>query len=257
MKSSPVYSILSVLMLLFLFCPSEWGEARAADGKVFVLCYHSFLDNKRFDGNVPLGELKAQLDLLRGKGFRFVSYTDLQKGTVTGAKNALVVIDDGNQSVLQAYRTVFKPRNIKPMLAIYPNIIGKKAYALTWDQLKELSDDGCGIAAHGFYHLILNRDLYEKDRKAFVKEIFGPKEYLERRLNTTVTAYVYPNGVRADITKETVREAGYSCAFIIEWGQVLCPLKFNRDPYELPRYMIYKSNWDMISSAIIRAAEAR
>jgi hypothetical protein len=75
---------------------------------------------------------------------------------------------------------------------------------------------------------------------------------LEKRLNVKVTAFVYPNGVRSDITKKTVKDAGYRYAFTVVWGPVFCPLNENRDPYELPRYMVYQNNWAMISNSILK-----
>ena len=38
----------------------------------------------------------------------------------------LCCIDDGNRSVGRAYREVLAPMGIKPLLAIYPNIIGRR-----------------------------------------------------------------------------------------------------------------------------------
>lgn len=230
------------------------SRAAAAPGKVFVLCYHSFLGNGRFDHDVSIPELASQLDFLKGKGFSFVTFSELSKGTVTGTKNVLVVIDDGNQSVYQAYHEVFKPRNIRPMLAIYPNVIGKKSYALTWERLGELADGGCDIAAHGYYHMLMNQKYYDENREEFIHEITGPKEVLEKRLNRKITAFVYPNGVRADITKKILREAGYSYAFTINWGALLSPLALNKDLLELPRYMVLKGNWGMISGSIAKAS---
>ena len=230
----------------------------AADQKVFVLCYHTFLGNKRFAGDISMQELRSQMDYFQSKGFHFVSYADLLKGSVTGTQNLLLVIDDGNQSAYPAYQEILKPRHIKPMLAIYPSIIGKKSYALTWEQLKELSKDGCDIAAHGYYHELMNQKFYDKDKKGFLKEIYDSKETLEKKLNIKVTAYVYPNGVRCDMAKKTLKEAGYSYAFTITWGPVLSPLPLNKDRYELSRYMIWrdheKENWRMISATILKAS---
>jgi len=111
-------------VVLVVFCSFvQWGEAGAADSRVFVLCYHSFHGNNRFDYDISLEELASQMDFLSTKGFRFVSYADLVEGAVTGKKNVLVVIDDGNQSVYQAFHEVLKPRGIWPVLGIYPNII--------------------------------------------------------------------------------------------------------------------------------------
>jgi peptidoglycan/xylan/chitin deacetylase (PgdA/CDA1 family) len=236
------------LSLIVLNC------AHAADQKVFVLCYHSFLGNKRFAGDVSMQELRVQMDYFKDKGFQFVSFSDILKGTVKGSHNILIVIDDGNESVYRAYHDVFKPRHIKPVLAIYPGIIGKKSYALTWEQLKELSQDECDIASHGFYHLHLNQKLYDKDKSAFMKEINGSKEFLEKKLNVKVVAMAYPNGIQSEITKKMLKEAGYKCAFTIKWGPLLSPLSINKDPYELPRYMIYQNNWGMISNSILKTS---
>jgi peptidoglycan/xylan/chitin deacetylase (PgdA/CDA1 family) len=199
-------------------------------------------------------ELRGQMDFFKEKGFQFVSLSDILKGTVKGSHNILIVIDDGNESVYRAYYDIFKPRHIKPVLAIYPGIIGKKSYALTWEQLKRLSQDGCDIASHGFYHLHLNQKLYDQDKSAFIKEINGSKEFLEKKLDVKILAMAYPNGIQSEITRKTLKEAGYKCAFTIKWGALLYPLSANKDPFELPRYMIYQNNWGMISNSLVKAA---
>jgi len=259
MNRHRLLTYIPALVLVILLClAGGWDPAYTADQKVFVLCYHSFLGNKRFGGDISMQELRSQMDYFQSKGFHFISFADLLEGSVTGTQNLLLVIDDGNQSVYPAYQEILKPRHIKPMLAIYPSIIGKKSFALTWDQLKELSKDGCDIAAHGYYHELMNQKFYDKDKKGFLREIYDAKETLEKNLNKKITAFVYPNGVRADITKKTLKDAGYSYAFTITWGPVLSPISLNKDPYELSRYMIWrdheKENWRMISGAILKAS---
>jgi peptidoglycan/xylan/chitin deacetylase (PgdA/CDA1 family) len=240
-----------VLAALVLALP---GSAPAAENRAYVLCYHSFLGNK-FPSDITMDEFRSQLEFMKSKGFTFITYTDLVKGTVTGSQNILVVIDDGNHSVLQAYHEILKPLGIKPLLAIYPNIISKKPYALTWEQLNALRKEGCEIAAHGYYHELMNEKFYNKDKKEFIHEITGSKATLEKMLpGAKVTAFVYPNGVRAEITKKILRESGYAYAFTIQWGAALSPLVENRDPLEIPRYMIMKGNWKMISSAILKSS---
>ena len=244
-------SALIVLAALLAFIPATLS---AAENKVFALCYHSFLGNK-FPSDIPLEEFSSQMAFLKSRGFGFVSYADLVNGTVSGTRNILVVIDDGNHSVLRAYREVMKPMGIRPLLAVYPNIIGRKSYALTWEQLDGLRKGGCDIAAHGYYHELMNREFYERDPRQFVREIARSKETLEEKLpGLKVSAFVYPNGVRADITKKVLREEGYACAFTINWGATVSPLARNRDVLELPRYMVMKGNWNMISSAILKAS---
>ncbi|HVN71465.1 MAG TPA: polysaccharide deacetylase family protein [Desulfomonilia bacterium] len=247
------YTTFTLVLLSFFFYPG-WRDVSAADQKAFVLCYHSFLGNKHFAGDVSLQDLRAQMDFFKNKGFHFASFADILKGTLTGTQNILIVIDDGNESVFKAYHDIFKPLHIIPILAIYPSIIGKKSYALTWDQLNELSQDGCDIASHGYYHLLMNDKLYLKDKTSFDREIYSSKKLLEEKLHKKVSIFVYPNGVRSDITKRTLKDAGYSYAFTITWGTLLSPMSLNKDPLELPRYMLYQNNWKMIESVILKAS---
>ncbi len=254
MRTDKYSAYLLVVALLCSFSLLGWSDAHATQDKVFALCYHSFLGNKRFAGDISLHDLMTQMDFFRDRGFRFVTLAETLNGSVKGSRNILVVIDDGNESVYRAYHDIFKPRHIQPVLAIYPNIIGKKAYAMTWEQLMELSRHGCEIASHGYYHLHLNQELYDRDKEAFIKEIKGSKELLEKKLKVKVLAMAYPNGIHGEITKKILKEAGYRCAFTIRWGALNSPMAANKDPFELPRYMVYQDNWGMISNSILKAA---
>jgi peptidoglycan/xylan/chitin deacetylase (PgdA/CDA1 family) len=209
----------------------------SARADLYVLCYHSFLGKTNVPYDFTLEELKAHLDYFKQKGFRFVSYRDLMAGAVSGKKNILVSIDDGNHSVFKAYHEVFKPMGIKPLLAIYPNIIGKKDYVMNWAQLKSLVDDGCDIAAHGYFHLKLNKKLYEQNRRDFLQEITKSKKMLEEKLGITITSFAYPFGLAIEETEKALRDAGYKTGFTIVGKAMHLPLERN-NAYMLPRFML-------------------
>ncbi len=207
---------------------------------VRVLCYHTFRDADTIY-NFTLRELRDQVDFLKRNGFTFVSAGDVAAGRVKGNKNVLVTIDDGNVSVYRAYREVLKPYGIRPLLAIYPNVIGKKTYALSWEQLAELMRDGCDIAAHGYYHNLLTDKGYEKDPRSFHKEIVDSKRMLEEKLKTRVDFFVYPFGASSERAVRMVRDAGYRLAFTIRPGALGVPV--SKSPHELPRYMLTRPTW--------------
>lgn len=228
--------------------------AKGHDGLVFVLAYHSFLGTGRYPTDVSLAELKSHLDMLKERNYRFVGYDDIEKGRIVGARNILITIDDGNSTVHRAYRTVFRPLGIKPLVAIYPHVIGKQRYALTWEQLGELAGEGCEIASHGYYHYRLDRSLYETRPEAFFREIVISKAFLETRLLRKVRVFVYPYGIHSAPAMSAIEGSGYTSAFTIQWGGVHSPLMGNDDRYELPRYMIVRGNWSLIFSHIERRA---
>ena len=123
------------------------------------------------------------MERLKERSLRFVTMADIERGLVSGPRNVLVCIDDGNRSVMRAYREVLAPMGIKPLLAIYPNIIGRRKYALGWDELRALAAGGCEIAAHGFFHLHVNDKLYARNRRYFMDEIHKSKRVLEEKMD--------------------------------------------------------------------------
>ncbi len=229
----------------------------SARAELYVVCYHSFLGRTSVPYDFSIEELKAHLTYFKQRGFTFVSYRDLLSGNITGKKNILVTIDDGNHSVYKAYHEVFKPMGIKPLLSIYPNIIGKKEYAMNWLQLKNLASDGCDIAAHGYFHLKLNKQLYQEKRSDFLQEINKSKKILEEKLGISITSFVYPFGLAIEESEKALRDAGYTTGFTIVSKPVRLPLSANGNPYKLPRFMFTRSLASSNIAYIARHAGAK
>lgn len=243
MKTAPL------VFSLFLLTSGR-GESRG----VQVLCYHGFQTNKnRF--SFLLNEVKSQLEFLQRRGFRFVTFSEIRSGNISGKMNLLVTVDDGNRSVYDAYFRLFKPMKIKPLLAIYPAITGREKYALTWEQLKRLSREGCEIAAHGYSHRYLNSRLYHRERDIFKREIFYSKELLERKLGKSVEIFVYPYGVKSPEAVKALKSAGYRYAFTVENGTMSLSSAGGDSLYMLPRYMITRGTGRLYLEKIAMKAE--
>ncbi len=235
-------------MLLFLPDYSFCGQ------KVFVLCYHSFLSKKNISTDLSPEELKMQLDTLKNSGFNFITVADFVNNKIEGKKNVLITIDDANGSVLKVYREIFKPYGIKPLLAVYPAIISRQKYAMTWEQLQELAADGCEIAAHGYFHEKINQRFYDKSKSRFLFEIEHSKKVLEDKFQKPVTIFVYPFGLRSPITIETLKANGFNYGFTIDGGGVSLPFANPEQRYEIPRYMMTQSTWKSTIAKIIKKA---
>ena len=236
-------AVLAMVLGSMVFCPL----LLSAQAKVFALCYHTFKGDPRIATDISQEELRSHVRTLKEKGFTFVSFDDIRNNRVAGTKNILFTIDDGNVTAYRVYQEILKPAGIKPLLAIYPNIIGKKKYVMNWDQLRELSADGCECAAHGYYHLFVNQKLYDKDRQGFMKEIVLSKKILGSKLGRPIDVFVYPFGVRSPITVETIRQTGYRYAFTIDWGEIAVG---TQDTFELPRFMLTRNAWKGILNEI-------
>jgi peptidoglycan/xylan/chitin deacetylase (PgdA/CDA1 family) len=105
---------------------------------------------------------------------------------------------------------------------------------LTWEQVKEMSDNGITFGAHTLNHTMLTKIPLEDARK----EISGSKRVLEEKIQKPVKYFAYPYGTETDYNediKNIVRESGYACAltFIAGYGD------HNSDIFTLGRMALY------------------
>ncbi len=229
--------ILIVLVYIFSMI-SVMGE-----GKVFVLAFHTFLGNEKIDLDIDTKKLKLEMEELQKQGFKFVSMEEVKKNSIYGNKNLLITIDDGHKTVLKAYNEVLKPMKIKPVLGIYPEIIGISKSFMTWEDIINLSNDGVYIATHGYRHLKMNDKLYKENKKLFEEEIVKSKQIIKEKIGKDVDTFIYPYGIKSKIAKDYLKKSGYKYAFTINWGTVVLPINKNGDLFELPRYMYTKKEW--------------
>jgi len=228
--NNKIIKIIASLILFLAFAAPSYSEG------VYILCYHAFLERKD-PYSFSKEQFKDQLTRLKNSGFTFVAYEDVINNRIKGNKNILVSIDDGNHTVYQTYYSILKPMGIKPLLGIYPAIINRMHYAMTWDQIKELAADGCYIASHGYHHMFLSEKYYKQDPISFKKEIYLSKKILEEKLNRKIDTMIYPFGVTSDTAISELKNAGYKYGLTIEpKGE---PLPFNNN-FRIHRYLMTK-----------------
>ncbi|MBX7056978.1 MAG: polysaccharide deacetylase family protein [Leptospirales bacterium] len=246
----------TALAVLLLAAPVAANPpASSQEGaRVYVLCYHTFLGRSGEYDTSPQ-EFGRQMDELATLGYRFVSYPEMLAGQVSGSRNVLISIDDGNRSLLSVYQNVLRRHSIKPLLFIYPGIIDKADYALTFPELKNIQSQGASFGSHGYFHLFLNQKTHDRSPTAFHDEFHRSKRILQERLGiANVDVFAFPFGVTSDLARAELRRAGYRYAFTIFHGQVRVPLDQNSDPLRLPRYMVTKESWRLISGILRRNA---
>ncbi|MBN1163417.1 MAG: polysaccharide deacetylase family protein [Candidatus Krumholzibacteriota bacterium] len=109
--------------------------------------------------------------------------------------------------------------------------------AMTWDQLRELNDNGIEIGAHSVSHPIFSN--IDEDRLR--REVNGAKEMIENQLQTEVITFGAPGrGILTPpdrqrfttLLTQTVKGSGYSFSTMYHWG-----LAYERDfdPYRIER----------------------
>lgn len=214
-------------------------------GQVMVLCYHTFLSKPSIYTDFSPREFEGHLAAITNMGYRFVSWDEIQSGTVSGRSNLLLTIDDANSSIREV-DDIMDRYGIRPVVYIYPAIIGKVWWALRWDELRAYLKKGWSMGGHGYNHMFVNQKLFDQDNKQFMREVYLSRTSLERNLSNTVITYAYPFGVSAPVTVEHLKKAGWKYAFSLRNGALSVPLTMNNNPYDLPRYMVTRQAWPYI-----------
>ena len=127
-----------------------------------VLCYHIVEAPSAPRMKIDRETFRQHLRYLEMTGYNVIPLKHLYE-FVAGKrasipKNAVVItIDDGWRSTYTEAWPELKKRNFPFTVFVYPNIIGKTSNALTWAQIKEMSDDGVDIQSHALTHPFLTK----------------------------------------------------------------------------------------------------
>jgi peptidoglycan/xylan/chitin deacetylase (PgdA/CDA1 family) len=107
--------------------------------------------------------------------------------------------------------------------------------AMTWNEIKELSDHGIEIGGHTWTHAFLP-DLPDEQLR---EELAGSRSLLEQKIGRPVNTFAYPNGLEEDVTervRDAVAAAGYEAAAVATVPAPRAPFDLMRigrwSPYE-------------------------
>ncbi|AEJ19147.1 polysaccharide deacetylase family protein [Gracilinema caldarium] len=235
----------SVLLLLLLFIIAPWTFS--ANNQVIILVYHTFLGAHTSSLDFSKEEFIQQLDKIAQYGFHWVSLDDAVAGNVQGSKNIVMTIDDGNHSVPSVVTDVLLPRHIVPTLFISAKLAERSKFAFRPEVVKQLSDLGCIIGAHGFTHQYVTKKAFESDPQRSRDEIEKPGPLISQWTGKAVPYFALPFGASSDEARQLLIKAGYSYAFLAK--SHIVPVDFTDpqlDHYAVPRTIVYRWNINQI-----------
>ena len=238
----------TILALLFSAAPlsaKRFGDASDPDGAT-VLCYHiveSPLDSRM---EISRDTFRQHLQYLEMTGYNVIPLRHLYE-YVTGRRSSLppnpvvITIDDGWRSTYTEAYPELKKRGFPFTVFIYPQIIGKTATALTWDQIREMAKNGGDIESHSLSHPFLTRrrhaDLADDKYYAWLqKELVESKRILEKQTGNKVEFIAYPYGDYDHVLAHIVGKAGYTAALTCDFGKVIK----GSDPLRMRRFVVDK-----------------
>jgi peptidoglycan/xylan/chitin deacetylase (PgdA/CDA1 family) len=187
--------------------------------------------------NVSPQSFEKQMSFLKNNAYQVISLDEYVQGSRAGKKfshkTVVITFDDGYLDNYTNAFPVLKKYHFPATIFVIPDFMGAKNL-LTWDQIKEMSQNGITIGSHTRHHVYLPRLTKEQIKD----EIIGSKSFIERRLGVPVYYLSYPTGGFTEEIKAITALAGYKAAFTTNRGDD----RYNIDPYELDR--IHVNNWD-------------
>jgi peptidoglycan/xylan/chitin deacetylase (PgdA/CDA1 family) len=247
-KTMTARVFLATSIVLFTSFPAlahrqvETGDRAGA----FVLCYHIVESPADPRMEISRDAFRQQMEYLEMTGYNVIPLRHLYE-YVSGSRtelprNAVVItIDDGWRSTYTEAYPELKKRAWPFTVFIYPNIIGRTASALSWHQIKEMSENGADIQSHSFSHPFLTRRRQIMlDDTAYATwlqhELLDSKRLIEKHTGQTVEFLAYPYGDYDHRLAATVGKAGYAAALTCDFGKVVK----GSDPLRMKRFVIDK-----------------
>lgn len=234
----------SLLIAVIVAAALQLGSAHAAGPAVVVLVYHRLGPVRSDSMTVTTEHFKQQLKLLCENHYsviplaRLVAWR-LGKTPAPPARSVVLTFDDGHESVYQYARAVIAENRLPVTLFIYPSCISNASYALTWDQLSELTSTPLfAVESHTYWHPNFKQESKKLDEGAYKKfvdvQLRRSRDVLEERLHRPIDLLAWPFGIYDPFLISRATAAGYQAAFTID-----CRAATMADPVmALPRCLV-------------------
>jgi peptidoglycan/xylan/chitin deacetylase (PgdA/CDA1 family) len=204
-----------------------------------ILVYHYVDAAPPFDGpiaddlTVRTHEFEAQMAYLTENGYSTVTLEQIYRAmageTQLPPRPVALTFDDGG---LDNYTVAFPELEARGFVATFfviTGAVGEQGH-MTWDQLRDMQQNGMGIGSHTVKH----PDLREVDDARLQTELADSRAAILRELGVAPPALCYPGGKYDTRIVEAAYNAGYLLAVTTRVGSELRP----EDVYQWPRVTV-------------------
>jgi peptidoglycan/xylan/chitin deacetylase (PgdA/CDA1 family) len=208
-----------------------------------ILCYHGVAPSTAAEDpdflRVHPDRFAAQVEMLRGAGFEFVTAAQLAAGANGGTPPpglAALTFDDGMEDNHSVLLPLLREHALPATVYVSTGLIGKPnpwiaasagARMMTEDELRELAAGGVEIGAHTVTHPDMSQLPYED----CLREMADSRAELQRISGQPVRTFAYPFCKYGEPAVRAARDAGFDAA-------VTCHGRGGWTPYEMKRTMI-------------------
>ena len=239
------YIFLGVLIIFLFIAGSRIGTSPVVASRnennlinlkdVPILNYHK-VDTLNHALSVSSQEFEEQMEYLYKNQYttitpdQLMSY--LKHGKELPAKPIMITFDDGYLDNYTNAYPIMKKYGFTATIFIVTNQVGIDPNFMTWDQIREMQQNGIVFGSHTVHH----KSLTSLKKEQIISELTQSRADIAEQLGSQPKYFAYPTGTYNSDIEEMVRLAGYKAAFTINYGQV----GPDSDLYALERIPIFK-----------------
>jgi len=243
-----MHRLMTQLMLVAVILLLPLSASAAESFRVPILLYHRFGATVADGMTTTTPVFEAQMKYLHDNGYTVIPLRQLiahyrGKAPAPGFKSVVIVEDDAHKSVYSDMLPIIKKYRYPVTIFAYPSAISNAKYAMTWDQLRELTKTGLfDIQSHTYWH-----PNFKKERKKLSKlaldllvktQLNKSKARLETELGSKVDMLAWPFGLYDDYLIGKATESGYNATFTIERRHATA----TDSVLKLPRYLLVNAD---------------
>jgi len=202
-----------------------------------VLNYHLISNQKINSLAITPQEFDEQMSYLHNNGYTTISPDQLldyiQYSNPLPENPILITFDDGYcDTYLEAY-PIMKKYNFTATVFLITDYVGNNSRYLSWEQVKEMHDDGFTFGSHTLDHI----SLADATNEYVEYQLTKSREAIEWRLKEPIKYFAYPRGFYKQTSTQLLQQTGYRGAFTVNLGRN----KTNSDIFALNRIPIFQT----------------
>ena len=240
------WSLLAVLAILFgvllmMDRPQETmtEEPMASsedEVKILVLNYH-MVNTMFISLAVEPRDFDIQMKYLVDHGYHTITPDELYEALKGSGKlperPVLITFDDGYEDNYTNAYPILRKYGLKATIFVVTGFLSKRDGYLTWDQLREMEQNGITIESHTVTHA----PLPELPDDRIYEELAESKRQAEEELGHPIEYIAYPTGVHDLHIAEIARVCGYKAGFTVKYSNV----DKNSNIFALERVPIFRT----------------
>ena len=240
------FIVLQFLVSIALLSPLS---AYAAESfRVPILLYHRFGATVADGMTITTPVFEAQMKYLHENGYKVIPLRRLVdyyhgKAPAPGPKSVVIAEDDAHKSVYSDMLPIIKKYRYPVTIFTYPSAISNAKYAMTWDQMRELTKSGLfDVQSHTYWHPNFKKERRKLNQSALdalvMTQLKKSKGRLETEIRSKVDMLAWPFGIYDDYLLRKASEAGYGATFTIERRHATA----SDSVFKLPRYLLVNAD---------------